>query len=242
MRTLVVIPCFNEVNTIAAILNEIRLLSCNYEPLVIDDGSTDATFDKAARRGPCIRLLHNLGIGGAVQTGIKYAHRQGYDFCVQLDGDGQHPPAQVEVLLEAYARQEADIIVGNRYSADNKYRSSWDRRLGSRIISGVLAFAFGGTRVNDPTSGFRLMNRKAIAFFAARYPHDFPEPISIACALRHGLTVGEVGVQMRARKHGLSSIGGLRAFSYMIRVVFYVLLARFEQAEESEQTNDEYQD
>jgi glycosyltransferase involved in cell wall biosynthesis len=223
-----VIPCFNEADAIGSLLDEMQALALPCDPLVIDDGSTDGTYAVASRRGLCVRLQHNLGIGGAVQTGIKYAARQGYDFCVQIDGDGQHPPDQVLTLLKAHAALKTNIVVGSRYRRHDTDRSTWARRLGGRIIARALAGTFGAGPISDPTSGLRLMDRKAIAFFAERYPHDFPEPISIAWAFRHGLTVGETPVKMRARDHGASSIGGWKALSYMVRVLFYILLARLE--------------
>jgi glycosyltransferase involved in cell wall biosynthesis len=227
-RVLVIIPCFNEARMIGQLLDEIHKLGAGYDTLVVDDGSSDATYEIAVAKSECVRLICNLGIGGAVQTGIKYAHSHGYDFCVQVDGDGQHPPDQVQALLEAQAGTKANLMIGSRYRGGDTDRSTWARRQGSRIIARVLGMASHAAALTDPTSGLRLMDRKAIAFFAQRYPHDFPEPISIAWALRHGLKVAETPVRMRAREHGTTSIAGLKALSYMVRVVFYILLARFE--------------
>jgi len=163
-----------------------------------------------------------------VQTGTRFARDNGYDFCVQIDGDGQHPPAEVMKLLQAYRQGKANVVIGSRYLTSLTFRSTLARRMGSRIIGAALRLFFGGTRISDPTSGLRLFDRAAIEFFAARYPHDYPEPISIAWALRSGLTIKEVPVRMRAREHGVSSIAGLRTMSYMVRVLSYIVLARLQ--------------
>jgi len=226
-RVLLIIPCFNEAGSIAALLAEIAACGVHYETVVIDDGSQDDTYRIASRLSPTVRLVRNLGIGGAVQTGIKYALAQDMDFCVQIDGDGQHPPQEVAKLLAAYQQQPRSIIAGSRYIAHDTFRSTWTRRLGSQLIAYALNRLFRQCRITDPTSGMRLMDRQAIRLFAERYPHDFPEPISLAWALREGLSVGEVPVQMRAREHGESSIIGWKPFAYMFRVLSYIVLARF---------------
>lgn len=138
-----------------------------------------------------------------MQTGIKFADRHGYDACVQVDGDGQHPADQIAKLLAAMRSQQARIVIGSRYLDDNDgFKSSVMRRLGSRLISRTLGICFGPCRITDPTSGFRLMDRRAIAFFSRHYPADFPEPISIAWALANGLEVAETPVTMRERRTG----------------------------------------
>lgn len=225
-RVLLIIPCFNEAGSIEALLKEIHSCGERYDTVVIDDGSRDNTYDIASKLSPTVRLVRNLGIGGAVQTGIKYALKNNYDFCVQIDGDGQHPPSEVKKLLEAYRTQPRSILIGSRYIENDTFRSTWARRAGSRVLSTALNGLFSGCVVTDPTSGMRLMDRQAIAFFAERYPHDFPEPISLAWGLREGLTAGEIPVQMRAREHGQSSIVGLKPLVYMFRVLGYILLAR----------------
>ena len=161
-----------------------------------------------------------------MQTGIKYAARNGYDFCIQIDGDGQHDPREIEMLLAAHRRQPNNITIGSRFIDNAGFRSTRLRRIGSRMIAHALNRLFPGGRITDPTSGMRLLDRRAIAFFAQRYPMDFPEPISLAWAMRAGLTVGEAPVGMRPRETGVSSIDGLRVVSYMIRVLGYILLAR----------------
>lgn len=225
-RILLVIPCFNEEASIGDLLGEIAATGRSYQTLVVDDGSSDATSAVASARSPVARLTQNLGIGGAVQTGIKYAARQNFDFCIQIDGDGQHDPHEIETLLDAYARRPANITIGSRFIDNAGFCSTRLRRAGIRLIARALNTLFAGGRITDPTSGMRLLDRCAIAFFAKAYPMDFPEPISLAWAMRAGLTVGEIPVEMRARENGVSSIDGLKSVSYMIRVLGYILLAR----------------
>jgi len=230
-RVLIIIPCFNEEASVGGLLSEIAATGRGYHTLVVDDGSSDATSAVASCRSPVARLAQNLGIGGAVQTGIKYAARQDFDFCIQIDGDGQHDPRAIETLLEAYRNDPTNITIGSRFIDHAGFCSTRMRRAGIRLI--VLAlnglFSSGG-RITDPTSGMRLLDRAAIAFFAKAYPTDFPEPISLAWAMRAGLTVSEVPVEMRARETGVSSIDGLKSASYMIRVLGYILLARLVRA------------
>jgi glycosyltransferase involved in cell wall biosynthesis len=226
-RVLVVIPCFNEEASIGGVLSEIAATGCHYHTLVVDDGSSDATAAIASCRSPVARLAQNLGIGGAVQTGIKYAARNDFDFCIQIDGDGQHDPRAIATLLNAYRERPANITIGSRFIDHAGFCSTRMRRAGIRLIVLALNSLFsGGGRITDPTSGMRLMDRSAIAFFAKAYPTDFPEPISLAWAMRQGLTVSEVPVEMRPREAGISSIDGLKSASYMVRVLGYILLAR----------------
>jgi len=227
-RILLVIPCYNEEASIGGLLTEIAAISSDYHTLVVDDGSSDATYAVASARSPAARLTQNLGIGGAVQTGIKYAARHGYDFCIQIDGDAQHDPREIELLLDAYRRQPTNIVIGSRFIDNAGFRSTRLRRFGSRLIALALNNLFAGGRITDPTSGMRLLDRRAIEFFARKYPMDFPEPIALAWALRAGLSVGEAPVGMRARETGVSSIDGFKTVSYMIRVLGYILLARLE--------------
>lgn len=226
-RILIVIPCYNEQSSIAALLQEISACRQGYETVVIDDGSKDATYQIASQFSLTLKLLRNIGIGAAVQTGIKYAYNKGFDFCVQIDGDGQHYPGEISKLLQAYREAPKPIIIGSRYLQNNTFSSTWARRFGSRVIAKAINILFPGTTVSDPTSGMRLIDRKAIAFFARRYPHDFPEPISLAWAIKAGFMVGEVQVKMRTRLYGNSSIVGLKPIIYMFQVLGYIVLARF---------------
>lgn len=223
---LLIVPCYNEQSSVTTLLREVADLGEGFDVLVVDDGSEDDTFAVARCLSPVVRLARNLGIGGAVQTGIKYAARYDFDFCVQVDGDGQHPPRHVSTLLQAYAKDPADIIVGSRFLGYQSFRSTWTRRLGGRAIAWALNHLFLNCNISDPTSGMRLMDRQAIRFFSRHYPCDFPEPISLAWALRAGMRVRDVAVEMRAREHGRTSIAGIKPLIYMFRVLGYIVLAR----------------
>jgi glycosyltransferase involved in cell wall biosynthesis len=224
-RLLVVVPAYNEAASLRRLLPEIARELPGASVLVVDDGSRDRTFEVARDFAPCARAVQNLGIGGAVQTGIRYADREGFELCVQVDGDGQHPPAAVRKLLDVHARTGADIVIGSRFLEGRGFQSSAARRLGIRVIALALRLLFGRA-IRDCTSGLRLLDRKAIALFARDYPRDFPEPISGAIALRQGLVIEEVPVEMRERAEGASSIAGVKPLLYMIRVLGYLVLTR----------------
>jgi len=226
-RTLLILPCFNEAGAIGGLLSEVQKVCPSHVTIVIDDCSTDQTSEIAGALSKVARLSQNLGIGGAVQTGIRYARLQNFDFCIQIDGDGQHRPDQIAKLFEAYRKQPSNITIGSRYLDGQGFQSTLARRMGARLISWALKSAFGRT-VTDPTSGMRMMDKTAIRFFADHYPHDFPEPISLARAFRNGFTVTEAPVVMRSREHGSSSILGVKTLLYMIRVVSYIFIARIE--------------
>ncbi|MCZ6602817.1 MAG: glycosyltransferase family 2 protein [Planctomycetota bacterium] len=224
-RILLILPCYNEGTLIGDVLREVRDLDAGYDTLVIDDGSTDNSYEVASGLSPCVRLVENLGIGAAVHTGLLYARERGYDICVQVDGDGQHPPEEVRKLVAAYRSDPANLIIGSRYIDNDGFRSSFARRLGSRVIGKTLQLLFGKF-VTDPTSGLRLFDRGAIAALADNFPHDYPEPIVVARALRQKLTLREVPVRMRERGSGESSIQGHNILNYMIRALGYIALAR----------------
>jgi glycosyltransferase involved in cell wall biosynthesis len=227
-RILVVVPCFNEAGSVGALLTEIGEKAPSCDVLVVDDGSTDGTDRLVRPPARCVRLPANLGIGGAVQTGIQFAERAGYDYCIQIDGDGQHPPELVLPLIQAAIESGSQLVIGSRYlGSGDGFQSTAMRRLGSRLIGRALHLCFGGDRITDPTSGLRVMDRRAMTFFARHYPADYPEPVSIAWLLARGFRVREFPVRMRERSAGVSSIGLMKTVSYMVRVVSHVLLARF---------------
>jgi len=230
MRVLVVIPAFNEEEALGRLLAETRDVigasSDEISLLVVDDGSRDGTLEVARTAAVrVLRLCGNLGIGGAVQSGLHVAFREGFDCAVQMDGDGQHPPGELAGLLEAMRGERApDLLIGSRFITGDGYRSTLLRRLGIvwlRLVLRVIA----GARVTDPTSGYRVYGRRALALFDETYPYDFPEPESIAVAHAAGLVAREVPVQMRERQGGQSSIAGLSAAYYMVKVTIAVLLA-----------------
>ncbi|MBF0290346.1 MAG: glycosyltransferase family 2 protein [SAR324 cluster bacterium] len=224
-RILIMIPCYNEEASIGAVLKEIQSMKLGYDTIVIDDGSVDKTSQNAAVLSPCIKLVANLGIGGAVQTAIKYSLENNYDLCIQLDGDGQHPPDQILVLLENYSEASANLLVGSRFMAESSFRSTSMRRFGIQILCKMIQWIYRKT-ITDPTSGFRLMDKTAMRLFCTHYPMDFPEPISLAIAFEEGLVVREVPVSMKPRKKGTSSITGFKTVAYMMRVIGYLFLIR----------------
>ena len=228
LRRVAIVPALNEEHTVQVVIDELRAFDPDLDIVVIDDGSADRTADVAAAHGAYVlRLPFNLGIGGAVQTGFKFAFEHGYDIAVRVDGDGQHDPAQLARILEPVLRGDADIAVGSRFAADaGGYRSSRSRRMGIRILAGVVS-RIVGQRVTDTTSGFQALNRKGIALFARDYPHDYPEVEATVMVFRHRLRLQEVPVSMRERGGGTSSITALRSIYYMVKVLLAIFVGLF---------------
>jgi glycosyltransferase involved in cell wall biosynthesis len=230
MRVLFVLPALNEEEAIAPLLDELGRVAAELrldaQAVVVDDGSRDETADVAAHAGArVVRLCRNLGIGGAVQCGLRLALREGFDCAVQLDGDGQHPPAEVKKLLAAFADASApDLIVGTRYATNGGFRSTALRRLGGRWLRFILRLV-AGVKVTDPTSGYRLYGKRALSLFDQTYPYDYPEPEALVLAQAARLRIVEVPVVMRERQGGQSSIAGLSAPYYMFKVTLAVILA-----------------
>jgi glycosyltransferase involved in cell wall biosynthesis len=227
LRRLAIVPALNEEQTVGRVIDEIRAFDPGFDIVVVDDGSTDRTAGIAADRGAhVLRLPFNLGIGGAVQTGYRFAFERGYDFAVQVDGDGQHDPAQLAAILGPVLGGEADLCVGSRFAAGGGYKSSFARRVGIRLFARVVS-AIVRQRVTDTTSGFRAVNRKGIALFAADYPHDYPEVEATVMCVKHKLRLTEVPVEMRERGGGSSSITALRSIYYMTKVLLAIFVGLF---------------
>ena len=232
LRRVAIVPGYNEEGSIGAVIDEIRAVDPEIEIVVVDDGSRDRTAEAAASRGArVLQLPFNLGIGGAVQTGYRFAHEHGFDLALRVDGDGQHDPAQFAVLAGPVLSGHADIAVGSRFIGRKGYRSSRSRRLAIRVLAWTVTLIVGG-RVTDPTSGFQVANRRAIALYAAYYPHDYPEVEATVLAAKAGLRRAEVPVEMRERSAGRSSIGAVRSVYYMVKVMLAVLVAVFRRAPE----------
>jgi glycosyltransferase involved in cell wall biosynthesis len=229
LKRLAIVPAFNEEASVGRVIDEIREFDPGFDVAVIDDGSTDRTAGVAADRGAhVIRLPFNLGIGGAVQTGFRYAFERGYDIAVQVDGDGQHAAVELPKILEPLLGGDADLVVGSRFAegGGDRYRSSLARRVGIRIFASVVS-AVVRQRVTDTTSGFRAVNRKAIALFAADYPHDYPEVEATVMCVKHKLRLKEVPVEMRERSGGRSSITAVRSAYYMTKVLLAIFVGLF---------------
>lgn len=224
MRTLLIIPAFNEAGSIAGVIFAVRQ-HFQGDIVVIDDGSEDDT-GQLARAAGAVVLRHacNLGIGAAVQTGFLYAVQHDYDFVVRQDGDGQHDPSQIPRLLGALEQDEADIVVGSRFLAREGYQSTVVRRVGIFILGIVSALV--GTRVTDPTSGYWAVNRRALKVLAHSQPDDYPETEALVLASRAGCRVREQPVVMYARIAGRSSIGAIYSGFYMMKVVLALLVGR----------------
>jgi glycosyltransferase involved in cell wall biosynthesis len=229
VRAIALVPALNEEGTIAAVIAELRAFDSELEILVIDDGSHDRTAEVARRSGArVLRLPFNLGIGGAVQTGFRYAFENGFELAVRVDGDGQHDPSQLAAVVEPVVRGDTDIAVGSRYLAarGDGYRSSATRRVGIRLLARVVSL-LTRQRITDPTSGFQALNRKAIMLFAADYPHDYPEVEAIVLVERHRLRLIEVPIAMRPRTAGRSSIRTLSSVYYMVKVLLALFVGSF---------------
>jgi len=224
MKVLIIIPCYNEQDTIHELCREVRKKT-TYELLVVNDGSTDSSRNILRREAIAhLDLSLNLGIGGAVQTGYRYALRNGYDIAVQLDGDGQHDPEFVEAVVAPLKNDKADLVIGSRFIRGTGDQSSATRRLGIRFFK-ALIFCLTGMKITDATSGFRAVNRKTMLLFDNFYPKDYPEPESTTLALRNELRVCEVPVEMRARKGGVSSISGTKSVYYMFKVSVGIIIS-----------------
>ena len=224
---LAIVPAYNEAGAIAGTIGDIRTHAADFDIVVVDDGSTDRTAHVARAAGvDVIRLPFNLGIGGAMQAGYQYALERGYDVAVQVDGDGQHDARHIKDLL-GYLRSQPDMnmVTGSRFlSRDGDgYRSSAYRRLGIRLFAGVLSLI---TRraVTDPTSGFRMTDRRGIELFARDYPHDYPEVEAVLMVHAHRLVADEIPVAMRPRRTGRSSINSTQSAYYMLKVLLAVFV------------------
>jgi len=230
MRVLIVVPALNEESGLPPLLSELRAVAerdgFSAEIVVIDDASTDRTAEVAREHGArVVRLCRNLGIGGAVQTGLRLALREGFDCAVQMDGDGQHPPSELRKLLAAMQAPLApDIVVGSRYLHGEGFQSTLPRRMGSDWLGWVLRLVTR-QRTTDPTSGYRAYGRRALKLFNWSYPHDYPEPEALVLAKVAGLRVVEVPVVMKERQGGASSISIVHAPYYMLKVTAAILLA-----------------
>src|SRR5438034_8915415 len=227
LRRIAIVPALNEEETVGRVIEEIRAFDPGFDIVVVDDGSTDRTAGIAADAGAhVLRLPFNLGIGGAVQTGYRFAFERGYDIAVQVDGDGQHDPTQLPAILAPVVSGEADLCVGSRFASRSGYQSSFARRFGIRLFAWVVS-AVVRQKVTDTTSGFRAVNRKGIALFAADYPHDYPEVEATVLLVKHKLRLQEVPVEMRERGGGASSITALRSIYYMTKVLLAIFVGLF---------------
>ena len=226
LKILIIIPAYNEAENIENVVDNIIHNYPQYDYIVINDGSKDNTRDVCRdRKYNYLNLSINLGIGGAVQTGYKYARDKKYDIAVQIDGDGQHNIEYLEEMLEYLRKEEADIVIGSRFIKREGFQSSTARRTGIRILSDLI-YLCTGCRVKDVTSGFRVVNRKFIDIYANNYPNDYPEPEAIVSAIMYGGKIREYPVIMQERKCGTSSINFIKSIYYMIKVTLAIVICR----------------
>jgi hypothetical protein len=222
-RCLVIVPVFNESGSIRKVIMRLRRALPGYDVLVIDDGSTDDTVWQVPEGVPVVCLPFNLGIGGAMQTGYRYAALHGYDIAIQVDGDGQHRPSEVHRLVRCLEEDRFDLVVGSRFLQETRYKQSFVRKFGSLMLRRIIK-ALTGMDMTDCTSGFRAANRKVIQAFAHWYPEDYPEPEVILLLRRAGFRIGELAVKMRQRRTGRSSISLLTGLFYVLKVTICLLL------------------
>ena len=225
-KILLIIPAYNEAENIEKVVNNLIQNYSQYDYVIVNDGSRDETEEICLKNHyQVLNLPLNLGIGGAVQTGYRYALKNHYDIAIQIDGDGQHDIAYVEKLIEPIISGDADITIGSRFIEKEGFQSSVTRRMGISFLSGlihVLCFK----EVKDVTSGFRAVNKRFIKLYAENYPSDYPEPEAIVAAIMHRGKIIEVPVVMKERAGGSSSINLRRSIYYMIKVTLAIFVSR----------------
>ena len=227
MKKLIIIPAYNEGKNILKLIEDIKKNASDYDYIIIDDGSLDDT-KKVCKENNLnyVSLPQNLGIGGAMQTGYKYAKENEYDVAIQIDGDGQHDISYLDSLVEKL-NEGCDICIGSRYINKEGFQSSFMRRLGKNILS-IWLKILTGKKITDPTSGFRACSKRVIDVFARNYPYDYPEPETIVKLLNNGFKVIEVPVIMRERQEGKSSITPIKSIKYMVKVIISMTFAKLE--------------
>ncbi|HEQ0481447.1 glycosyl transferase 2 family protein [Streptococcus pyogenes] len=226
MKKLIIIPAYNESSNIVNTIRTIELDAPDFDYIIIDDCSTDNTLAICQKQGfNVISLPINLGIGGAVQTGYRYAQRCGYDVAVQVDGDGQHNPCYLEKMVEVLVQSSVNMVIGSRFITKEGFQSSFARRIGIKYFTWLIAL-LTGKKITDATSGLRLIDRSLIERFANHYPDDYPEPETVVDVLVSHFKVKEIPVVMNERQGGVSSISLTKSVYYMIKVTLAILVVR----------------
>lgn len=226
MKKLIIIPAFNEESNIEKTVQAILKDAVDFDYVIINDCSTDRT--KEICENNCYNIVNlpiNLGIGGAVQTGYKYAYEHGYDVAVQVDGDGQHDPEFLKEMAEHLMSRQLDMVIGSRFIEKKGFQSSKTRRIGIVFFSKLIK-VLTGTLITDPTSGLRMIGKNAIELFSRDYPRDYPEPESVVAVLRRHMKVEEIPVIMHEREGGVSSISFKKSIYYMIKVTLAIFIER----------------
>lgn len=226
LKILIILPSFNEEQSIGSILQQLKSINvpnCELIALPVNDASTDNTLTEIKKHSNhYLDLPLNLGIGGAVQSGLKYAHENNFDVAVQMDGDGQHPPLELIKIIIPILNNEADVCIGSRFIDKEGFQSSFLRRAGIKFLSALIKLRCGQT-ILDCTSGYRAFNKKAIEECVKYYPKKYPEPESALHLIKKGIRVKETPVIMDARDGGTSSISGWRSIYYMLKVSWAIL-------------------
>ena len=232
MKTLIIIPAYNEEECIEKVVNKVIDTVKNVDVLVVNDGSTDNTYNEAKKtKAKVVSLPMNLGVGGAVQTGFLYAYYNDYDYAFQIDGDGQHEPKYINQMLESLKKDECDMIIGSRFIEKTSYDQTFMRKLGNNILSFFIKI-FTGRKIYDTTSGFRGVNKNIIKKFALNYPYDYPEPDTNLQVLLDRKRVIEIPVEMNKRQTGKSFASPLKSAWYMIKVTLALFIARIRKRKE----------
>ena len=228
MKKIIIIPAYNEEENIEKTVNAIQKSAQGFDYVIINDCSIDNTRKICEEKGfNIVNLPINLGIGGAVQTGYKYAYENGYDVAVQVDGDGQHDAAYLNEMADYLVKNECDMVIGSRFIEKEGFQSSFIRRVGIKYFTFLIHLLTGKT-ITDPTSGMRMCNRRTIEMFAKEYPIDYPEPESTVRLIRHKRKIEEVPVIMRERAEGVSSLSSVRhSVYYMIKVSIAILVEKW---------------
>ncbi|HFH9937132.1 TPA: glycosyltransferase family 2 protein [Streptococcus pyogenes] len=226
MKKLIIIPAYNESRNIVNTIRTIESDAPDFDYIIIDDCSTDNTLAICQKQGfNVISLPINLGIGGAVQTGYRYAQRCGYDVAVQVDGDGQHNPCYLEKMVEVLVQSSVNMVIGSRFITKEGFQSSFARRIGIKYFTWLIAL-LTEKKITDATSGLRLIDRSLIERFANHYPDDYPEPETVVDVLVSHFKVKEIPVVMNERQGGVSSISLTKSVYYMIKVTLAILVVR----------------
>ena len=226
-KVLIIVPAYNEAQSIGAVIDSIRTNAPWADIVVVNDGSRDATAQIAEARGAFVlNLPYNLGIGGAVQTGYKFAAEMGYDIAVQVDSDGQHPASEIGRLVRALDEHQVDVVIGSRYLENRGYKTPLTRLLGIKLVGRVVSLLIG-QRVTDTSSGFRAANRRVIHLFARLYPRDYPEPESLVLLHHHEFNIKEIPIPMNQRIGGRSSISFVTGIYYVIKVLLATVMDVF---------------
>lgn len=226
MKKLIIIPAYNESASIEGTVKDILENAPEFDYVIINDCSIDTTREICEKQQfNIVNLPINLGIGGAVQTGYRYALKYGYDVAVQTDGDGQHDPRFLNEMAEYLNENRVDMVIGSRFIEKRGFQSSNARRFGIKYFT-ILIQLLTGKKITDPTSGLRMVNRDVMQMFAWDYPRDYPEPESVVAILRRKKKVAEIPVVMRERSGGVSSISPKKSVYYMVKVTLAILIER----------------